>query len=93
MSGTGTLIEQNVIGSSATSYTLPVGSQTQDNVVLITGGGDITIEENLMGFARWRTILFLSPTIGCRDDAATTRSRAASMAWISRVSDSVRAEP
>jgi hypothetical protein len=68
-SGTGILIEQNVIGSSATSYTLPVGSQTQDNVVLITGGGDITIEENLMGFARWRTILFLSPTIG----AATVR--------------------
>ena len=68
-SGTGILIEQNVIGSSATSYTLPAGSQTQDNVVLITGGGDITIEENLMGFARWRTILFLSPTIG----AATVR--------------------
>ena len=31
---------------------------------MITGGSDHTIEENLMGFARWRTILVLSPTVG-----------------------------
>jgi hypothetical protein len=63
-SGNGILIEQNVIGASATSYTLPMGAQTQDNVILVTGGSGITIEENLLGFARWRTILVLSPTVG-----------------------------
>jgi hypothetical protein len=63
-SGSGILVERNLLGSSATSYTLPVGSQTLSNHLLITGGTDITIKENLMGFAKWRTILFLSPTIG-----------------------------
>jgi hypothetical protein len=62
--GSDVLVERNVLGSSATSYTLPVGSQTQSNHILVTGGTDITIQENLMGFARWRTIVFLSSTIG-----------------------------
>jgi hypothetical protein len=62
--GSGIVIEQNVIGASATSYSLPVGSQTQDNLVLVSGGGGITIEENLMGFARWRDILLFNAGIG-----------------------------
>jgi trimeric autotransporter adhesin len=64
-SGTNVQIVGNVIGASATSYTAPVGAaQTQNNLILITGGSVINIQNNLMGFARWRSILFLSASIG-----------------------------
>ena len=64
-SGTDVQIVGNVIGASATSYTAPVGAaQTQNNLILITGGNVINIQNNLMGFARWRSILFLSSSIG-----------------------------
>ncbi len=54
-SGSGASIQGNVIGASATSYTSPSGSaQTQNNLVRITGGSAIAIQNNLMGFTRWR---------------------------------------
>jgi hypothetical protein len=62
-SGAGSLIEENVIGASAASYSAPAGlAQTQSNLILITGGGTITIQRNLMGFARWRSLLMFAPT-------------------------------
>jgi hypothetical protein len=64
-SGAGVLIDSNVIGASATSYTNPGGSaQTQNNLIRITGGSVINIRNNLMGFARWRSVVFLSSSIG-----------------------------
>jgi hypothetical protein len=62
-SSTGTLIEENIIGASAISYTAPAGlAQTQSNLIRITGGGTITIQSNLMGFARWRSLVMFAPT-------------------------------
>lgn len=64
-SGTNVQIVGNVIGASATSYAAPAGAaQTQNNLILITGGNVINIQNNLMGFARWRSILFLSSSVG-----------------------------
>ena len=60
-SGTGVSIQGNVLGASATSYTEPA-AQTQDNLVLITGGTSHVIQQNLLGFCRWRMILMFSPT-------------------------------
>jgi hypothetical protein len=61
-SGTGVLIERNVIGASAGSYTAPAGmAQTQSNLFRITGGSAITVQQNLMGFARWRSLLIFAP--------------------------------
>ena len=57
------MIEENIIGASASSYTAPTDlAQTQSNLILITGGGSITIQNNLMGFARWRSLLMFAPT-------------------------------
>ena len=61
-SGAGTVIEGNVIGATATSYTNPGGAaQTQNNLIRMTGGSDITVRNNLLGFTRWRSILMFSP--------------------------------
>jgi len=61
-SGAGTVIEDNVLGATATSYTNPGGpAQTQNNLIRITGGSDITIQANLLGFTRWRSILMFAP--------------------------------
>ena len=63
-SGTGALIEANVLGTGATSYTNPGGAgQTQNNLIRITGGSNVTIQKNLLGFTRWRSIVFLSPAV------------------------------
>jgi len=63
-SGNGVVIEGNVIGASATSYTNPGGSaQTQDNLILITGGSNVTIQNNLLGFARWRSVFIFNPSV------------------------------
>ncbi len=63
-SGAGTVIEANVIGAGATSYTNPGGAaQTQNNLIRITGGTNATIQSNLLGFARWRSVVFLSPAV------------------------------
>jgi hypothetical protein len=57
------VIEENVIGATATSYTNPGGAaQTQNNLIRITGGSNITIERNLLGFTRWRSIVMFAPT-------------------------------
>jgi hypothetical protein len=62
-SGSGTVIEGNVIGAAATSYTNPGGAaQTQNNLIRTVGGSNITIQNNLLGFARWRSILTFNPT-------------------------------
>ncbi|MEX0879780.1 MAG: S-layer homology domain-containing protein [Thermoanaerobaculia bacterium] len=61
-SGSGASIQGNVVGASATSYTSPSGSaQTQNNLIRITGGSNITIQNNLMGFTRWRSVLMFNP--------------------------------
>ncbi len=51
-----------MIGATATSYTNPGSpAQTQNNLIRITGGSDITIQDNLLGFTRWRSILMFAP--------------------------------
>ena len=61
-SGAGAVVEDNVIGATATSYTNPGGAaQTQNNLIRMTGGSDITVRNNLLGFTRWRSILMFSP--------------------------------
>ena len=61
-SGAGTVIEDNVIGATATSYTNPGGvAQTQNNLIRMTGGSDISVQNNLLGFTRWRSILMFAP--------------------------------
>ena len=62
--GAGSVIEENVIGSSAASYTNPGGAaQTQNNLVRMVGGSNITIQRNLLGFTRWRSILIFNPSV------------------------------
>ena len=62
-SGAGIVIEENVIGATATSYTNPGGlAQTQNNLIRITGGSNISIQNNLLGFTRWRSIVMFAPT-------------------------------
>ena len=49
---TGTLIEQNVIGSTATSFTDPgAGTRTGGSNIYSAGGDSGTIQNNLIGFA------------------------------------------
>ena len=63
-SGSGIVIEGNVIGATATSYTNPGGpAQTQNNLIRSPGGGDQTIRNNLLGFTRWRSILIFNPAV------------------------------
>ncbi len=63
-SGSGVVVEGNVIGAGATSYTNPgAPTQTQNNLIRITGGGNHTIQKNLLGFTRWRSIVILNPAV------------------------------
>jgi len=63
-SGTGILIEMNVIGATATSFTNPGGAaQTQNNGVRLNGGSNITIQQNLIGFTRWRGVMFINAAV------------------------------
>ena len=62
LSGSGALIEGNVLGASASSYVSPQGpAQSQANLVLLVGGSNVTIQDNLLGFVRWRSILMYAP--------------------------------
>jgi IPT/TIG domain/Right handed beta helix region/S-layer homology domain len=62
VSGHGSTIVGNVLGAKATSYANPGGpAQTQNNLIRMTGGDDITIENNLLGFTLWRSIVMFAP--------------------------------
>jgi hypothetical protein len=53
-----------VIGATATSFTNPGGAaQTQNNGVRLNGGSNITIQQNLIGFARWRGVMFINAAV------------------------------
>jgi Right handed beta helix region/IPT/TIG domain/S-layer homology domain len=63
-SGDGVAIAANVLGARATSFTNPGGAaQTQNNLIRITGGSNIVIENNLLGFTRWRSILIFNSSV------------------------------
>ncbi len=63
LSGDGVTIEGNVLGASATSYLAPVGlARTQNNLIRITGGSNLAVQNNLLGFTLWRSIVMFNPT-------------------------------
>ena len=63
-SGSDVVVEDNLLGTGATSYTNPGGAgQTQNNLIRIIGGSNVTIQNNLLGFTRWRSILIFNPAV------------------------------
>ncbi len=59
----GAVIEQNVLGSSATSFTQPgTGAQTGGSDIFVSGAVNGVVQDNLIGFALGRGILFRGGT-------------------------------
>jgi hypothetical protein len=59
--GTGIVIEKNVLGAPARSFSSPGGNY--GNLIRLAGGSGITIRQNLMGFNQWRAILVADSSV------------------------------